>query len=195
MAMEERIKHSEHGVSSRDVHSEKDIEAISSLPLDKNSMIRRVLRSLYGWILLLGLVLAIYLAFLVVSRFDLAEILFWPILAVILYLFLWLIGSFIPTVQLRIDRRQIVYGGLGFRKSRPFSDVVAVQLLQVVDLKKRKGVDTNTYEVNIVLNDEGQNRLHFVSHKDVEIAKNYAQSYANLFQAPVVEQIYLPGSN
>jgi hypothetical protein len=67
------------------------------------------------------------------------------------------------------------------RKRYPFTDIVAVQILQDV----RKGMVA--CQVNIVL--ENSCRFFLAACKDHEVAKNTAKAISDMVQAPMVEQI------
>jgi hypothetical protein len=114
---------------------------------------------------------------------GLPQVIFWPILAIALYL-MFTVKQRLSQLVLGLDRRTLVFGPLWARKKVPFADIRAVQLLRVLN----KGMVP--YEINIVFGPH--HRLLFSTLTDKLEAKNTAYALSDLVQAPVVEQIAAP---
>jgi hypothetical protein len=87
--------------------------------------------------------------------------------------------------------RTLVYGFPGFRSKRSTTDVVAIQLLRVTPIsnasRARMGEFQN--EINIVLSDPDEPRVHWFCVKKIEEAREHAKAIARALEVPVVEQI------
>ncbi len=128
-------------------------------------------------------------AFLLVYGFyrllpGISELLLFPLFIAVLIGLFYLVIIFVRRffgLRLLFDSRVMVFGPLWARKEIPFTEIMAIQVLQ--DL--RQGV--NPFQINLVL--KSSKRHAFCECKDSEKAMNVANALSDMVKAPIVEQM------
>jgi len=182
---DDRIQGAEQ-LRSNDLSSEERLREVAGFPLSQSTILKKL-----GWWLFL--IVGIAAAYVIGRQMPgLPEIVFYPILVVVLFLELvlmqWLFG-----MRLNVASRFLVYGPVWARKKCPFAEIMAVQLLEVLKIAKRKAKKTpRVFEINIVVSPS--RRVPFATNKEKEKARNIAQYVSDVVKAPVVEQLFVEGA-
>jgi hypothetical protein len=116
----------------------------------------------------------------------------WYGLALCFALFVvWFFWTMPPVPQLFIRPGEVVYGTLWALRTRPSADVIALQLLRVVPLLEGMAMRDSLLgcEVNLVLADPAEPRVHCFVAKKVTEARLSCANLAKQLQVPLVEQI------
>jgi hypothetical protein len=168
---------------SNDVSSEGFLSEIADFPLSRPTLLGRI----GGWCFFL---IGVGLAYFITKNMpNLPEIVFYPILLVVLFLEL-VIKQSLWNTKLRLDTRVLVFGPVWARKSCPFADIKAIQLLEVLRIRQKNSrQEPRRYEINVVLSPS--NRILLGTNKNKEKARNVAHSWGEIVKAPIEEQLFL----
>jgi hypothetical protein len=156
---------------------------LSTVPLYAATFLRGL-----GWVIFI--IIGVAVAYFVIGALpQLPEIVFYPVLFVVLYVELLVKVTLFQT-RVRLDSQRVVYGPPWARKNCSFAEITAVQLLDVARIARtRRKEPRRLFEINLVTS--SSQRLAFALHKDKAKARNIAYSFADIFKVPVVEQFYV----
>lgn len=141
--------------------------------------LRFLIDSAIGWL---------FLALLLVSFVFLD---WYGLVLFVVLLAVWFCWTMPPIPQFFLRPGEIVYGTAGALRTRPSGDVIALQLLRVVPLSGGLAMRDSLLgcEVNLVLADPAQPRVHCFVAKKIAEARLSCANLAKQLQVPLVEQI------
>lgn len=142
--------------------------------------------------------IALGLAVMVLGGIEMFVVLL-TVLVLALLAYVYIAAKSSPVIAPVNGQLTLTYGRLGRRRSRPATDILALQLIpgpplrnartrQVTGLGGNAGPDPS-YELNLILDDPHEPRVHFVVGSDLDLVRRSAEAVAALVQVPVLDQI------